>query len=163
MSSKSKSPALLCFENLTCGCNYMNIYFPTMTANKNDNTGITFKQRRSLSKRKEDAADIRLKFPNKIPVIVERFSKESYLPLLNKTKFLVPQELTMSQFVTIIRNRLQLSAHQAFFLFINNKSMATMSRTLAEVYSENKDEDGFLYVTYASQEMFGSSDSLRFL
>ncbi|XP_076315686.1 microtubule-associated protein 1 light chain 3 gamma-like isoform X2 [Tachypleus tridentatus] len=144
MSSKSKSPALLCFENLTCGCNYMNIYFPTMTANKNDNTGITFKQRRSLSKRKEDAADIRLKFPNKIPVIVERFSKESYLPLLNKTKFLVPQELTMSQFVTII-------------------SMATMSRTLAEVYSENKDEDGFLYVTYASQEMFGSSDSLRFL
>ena len=34
--------------------------------------------------------------------------------------------------------------------------MANMTKTMAEIYKENKDEDGFLYVTYASQEMFGS-------
>ena len=38
-----------------------------------------------------------------VQVIVERYAKEGELPLLDKTKFLVPQELTMSQFVTIIR------------------------------------------------------------
>lgn len=74
---------------------------------------------------------------------------------MDKTKFLVPQELTMSQFVTIIRNRMSLAPTQAFYLIVNNKSLASMSTTLAEVYKEEKDEDGFLYMTYASQEMFG--------
>ena len=52
---------------------------------------------------------------------------------------------------------MQLTSTQAFYLIINNRSMANMTKTMAEVYKENKDEDGFLYVTYASQEMFGSS------
>jgi len=86
---------------------------------------------------------------------VEKYHKEKTLPLLDKTKFLVPQELTMSQFVTIIRNRMSLAPTQAFYLIVNNKSLASMSTTLAEVYKEEKDEDGFLYMTYASQEMFG--------
>ena len=54
------------------------------------------------------------------------------------------------------RNRMSLNANQAFYLIINNKSIASMSTTMAEVYREDKDEDGFLYITYASQEMFGS-------
>lgn len=82
-------------------------------------------------------------------------SAKFLVPLLDKTKFLVPQELTMSQFVTIIRNRMSLSSTQAFYLIVNNKSLASMSMTMAEVYKEEKDEDGFLYMVYASQEMFG--------
>ncbi|XP_062502948.1 microtubule-associated proteins 1A/1B light chain 3C-like [Corticium candelabrum] len=115
----------------------------------------SFKQRRSFASRKDEVAGIRIKFPNKIPVIVERYAKEKDLPLLDKTKFLVPQELTMSQFVTIIRNRLSLSSSQAVYFMVNNKTLASMSSTMQEIYSGEKDEDGFLYMVYASQEMFG--------
>nr|CAD7577467.1 unnamed protein product [Timema californicum] len=105
--------------------------------------------------RKEEVAIIRSKFPNKVPIIVERFYKEMYLPRLDKTKFLVPQEITMSQFVSIIRNRMQLGSTQAFYLLVNNRSMLSLSKTLAEVYNEYRADDGFLYLTYASQEVFG--------
>ncbi|KAJ7307606.1 hypothetical protein JRQ81_009646 [Phrynocephalus forsythii] len=78
------------------------------------------------------------------------------LPALNKIKFLVPQELTMGQFVTIIRNRMSISPTQAFYFLVNgSRSLVNMSSTMAEVYATFKDEDGFLYMTYASQEMFG--------
>ncbi|XP_053765353.1 microtubule-associated proteins 1A/1B light chain 3C [Panthera pardus] len=114
-----------------------------------------FKQRKSLATRQEEVAGIRAKFPNKIPVIVERYPREKFLPLLDKTKFLVPQELTMTQFLSIIRSRLVLGASEAFYLLVNNKSLVSMSVTMAEVYRDYQDEDGFVYVTYASQEMFG--------
>ncbi|XP_030051068.1 microtubule-associated protein 1 light chain 3 gamma [Microcaecilia unicolor] len=116
-----------------------------------------FKQRKNLQTRKEEVAGIRAKFPTKIPVIVERYQREKSLPLLDKTKFLVPRDLSMTQFVTIIRSRLALNATQAFYLLVNNKSLASMSLTLAELYKDDQDEDGFLYMTYASQEMFGSN------
>uniref|UniRef100_G3MLC2 Uncharacterized protein n=1 Tax=Amblyomma maculatum TaxID=34609 RepID=G3MLC2_AMBMU len=115
----------------------------------------SFKEQRSLASRKEEVISIRRRFPSKVPVIVERYAKEKNLPLLDKTKFLVPQELTMSQFVSIVRNRLQISACQSFYLLVDNRSMANLSKTLSDVYAECHDEDGFLYITYASQEMFG--------
>lgn len=115
----------------------------------------SFKDLRSFATRKEEVANMRERFPSKIPVIVERYAKEKNLPLLSKTKFLVPQELTMSQFVTVVRNRLQISARQSFYLLIDNRSMANLSMTISDVYAECGDEDGFLYITYASQEMFG--------
>lgn len=114
-----------------------------------------FKQRRSFEARKLEVENIRKKFPTKIPVVVERYQREVHLPVMDKTKFLVPQELTIMNFAIIIKNRLRIPTSRAFYFVINNQSMASTSKTVAEIYKEHKDDDGFLYMTYASQEMFG--------
>lgn len=115
-----------------------------------------FKYRKALGTRQGEVQAIRTKYPSKIPVIVERFDQELSLPHLQKSKFLVPQELSMSQLITVVRNRLRLSSTQAIFLMVNNRSIASLSKTCLEIYREHRDPDGFLYVTYASQEAFGS-------
>uniref|UniRef100_UPI00398EFE53 microtubule-associated proteins 1A/1B light chain 3C-like n=1 Tax=Pristiophorus japonicus TaxID=55135 RepID=UPI00398EFE53 len=109
----------------------------------------------SLALRKSEVDHIRSKFPNKLPVIVERYPKERSLPQLDKSKYLVPLELSMCQFMIIIRNRMSLTSSQAFYLMVNNRSLASMSLTMAQIYAEFQEDDGFLYMTYASQEMFG--------
>ncbi|XP_067831761.1 microtubule-associated proteins 1A/1B light chain 3C-like [Heptranchias perlo] len=114
-----------------------------------------FKERRSLALRQSEVANIRSKFPNKLPVIVERYMRERSLPQLDKSKYLVPRELSLCQFMIIIRNRMSLTSSQAFYLMVNNRSLASVSLTMAEIHAEFKEDDGFLYMTYASQEMFG--------
>ena len=115
----------------------------------------SFKQRKGFENRQAEVASIRQKFPNKVPVIVERYAKEKDLPVLDKTKFLVPEELSMGQFLTIIRNRMSLRNSQAFYLLVNGKNMSGLTNQIGQVYTTEKDPDGFLYMVYASQEFFG--------
>ncbi|KAL4296785.1 hypothetical protein GQ457_12G017670 [Hibiscus cannabinus] len=105
----------------------------------------------SLEKRQDEADRIRSKYPDRIPVIVEK-AENSMVPDIDKTKllafgFLVPAESTVGQFVCLVRKKIKLSAEKAIFVFVKN-TLPPTAALMSAIYEENKDEDGFLYVTY---------------
>ncbi|KAG6579417.1 Autophagy-related protein 8f, partial [Cucurbita argyrosperma subsp. sororia] len=112
-----------------------------------------FKQEHDLEKRKAEAARIREKYPDRIPVIVEK-AERSDIPSIDKKKYLVPADLTVGQFVYVIRRRIKLSPEKAIFIFVDNVLPPT-GAIMSAIYEEKKDEDGFLYVTYSGENTFG--------
>ena len=109
--------------------------------------------RHTAAKRKSEAARIRAKYPDRIPVICEKDDR-SDIPDIDKKKYLVPADLTVGQFVYVIRKRIKLSPEKAIFIFINNTLPPTAS-LMSTIYEEQKDSDGFLYITYSGENTFG--------
>ena len=112
-----------------------------------------FKAKYSLKDRAVESDRIIKKYPTRAPIICER-SARCLGPLLDKNKYLVPQDLTLRQFMFVIRKRLKLAPEQAIFLFINNM-VPHHTQLISEVYEEHKDVDGFLYITYSFENTFG--------
>ena len=67
-----------------------------------------------MDKKDKELNRLKQKYPDKIPVIVNKYDK-STLDGLTKNKFIVPKDLTMSQFIYIIRKRIKLDEKQHYF------------------------------------------------
>lgn len=59
----------------------------------------------------------------------------------------MPSDLTVGQFVYVIRKRIKLSPEKAIFIFVDEVLPPTAA-LMSSIYEEHKDEDGFLYITY---------------
>jgi len=114
---------------------------------------MKFKQEHDLEKRKSEATRIREKYPDRIPVIVEKADKSDIVDI-DKKKYLVPADLTVGQFVYVIRKRIKLSPEMAIFIFVNNVLPPTAA-LMSSIYDDHKDADGFLYITYSGENTFG--------
>ena len=117
-------------------------------------TTKTFKSMHSFNERSKESARVRLSHPERIPVIVERGNTS--VKMIDKRKYLVPKDLTIGQFIYVIRKRLDLSPDQAIFVFINN-TLPTTSELMINEYNNKKDDDGFLYITYSGESTFGKN------
>lgn len=65
----------------------------------------------------------------------------------------MPADLTVGQFVYVIRKRIKLSPEKAIFIFVDEVLPPTAA-LMSSIYEEHKDEDGFLYITYAVLFLF---------
>jgi len=84
----------------------------------------------------------RQKYNDRIPVICEKVEK-SDIATIDKKKYLVPSDLTVGQFVYVIRKRIKLSPEKAIFIFVDEVLPPTAA-LMSSIYEEHKDEDGYV-------------------
>lgn len=119
------------------------------------------KENPDVQKRKQESNKVREKYNDRIPVIIEK-DPNSRLKDLDKSKFLVPNDITAQVLIFIIRKRLELSQEETLFMLVDGKSSISGETGMAEIYEKYQDkEDGYLYITYTSQLAWGNSDLVK--
>ena len=113
-----------------------------------------FKKKKTFHERVVESVNILNKYPDRIPIICER--QGTNIPPADRSKYLVPMDLTMGQFLYVIRKRLSLDPSLGLFLFIGNDGLLmNNAKLISECYNEHKDKDGFLYLKYSGENTFG--------
>jgi GABA(A) receptor-associated protein len=97
------------------------------------------------------------KYPDRVPLIIQPSKNDRDSYPIDKSKYITPRDLTLLQLQHIIRRRIRFPAEKALFMFINNK-IYPITSVIGTVYDNNKDPDGFLYITYCQENTFGSFD-----
>ncbi|XP_067120025.1 uncharacterized protein [Centruroides vittatus] len=115
---------------------------------------FAYKQDVSLEQRRKEGKKIREKYPDRVPVIVEKVP-DTRINDLDKKKYLVPSDLTVGQFYFIIRKKVNLRSEDALFLFVNN-TIPIVSDTMGFLYQQNHEEDYFMYIAYSDESVYGS-------
>ncbi|XP_006903411.1 PREDICTED: uncharacterized protein LOC102849623 [Elephantulus edwardii] len=110
---------------------------------------FVYKEEHPFEKRRSEGEKIRKKYPDRVPVIVEKAPKPR-IGDVDKKKYLVPSDLTVGQFYFLIRKRIHLRAEDALFFFVNNVIPPT-SATMGQLYQEHHEEDFFLYIAYSDE------------
>ena len=114
----------------------------------------SFKKRITFENRISESTRIKEKYPNRYPIIVERSPLSLNIEEIDRNKFLVPNDLNFGQFIYVIRQRIKLSPEKSMFFFVNEK-IVPINQLMSQIYEENKDKDGFLYLLYSGESTFG--------
>ncbi len=94
------------------------------------------------------------KYPDKCHIILKT-------TLLTQTKYLVPKDITVAMFQSIIRKRMKdVDSQKAIFIFFLKSNgdpvIHSATTTIGSIFQEFKsDQDGFLYATIEMENTFG--------
>jgi GABA(A) receptor-associated protein len=113
------------------------------------------------------------KYPDRIPLVIE---KTEFIELENY-KYLLPRNLLVSEFMCIIKTKMNkaLDEKKAIFTFVKSNACSVasqspkeiackssenyilipMSETVENVYNIHKNSDGFLYIKFGVENTFG--------
>ena len=90
-------------------------------------------------------------YPDRIICMV--YPKSDKDPIIDKHKYIVPQDIIFSNFIAIIRKRIKLTSSEALF-FLSNDQMVPMNINMYEA-NQKFSHDDILYITYTKENVFG--------
>lgn len=119
---------------------------------------LPFRERYTLDQRLEESTRILAKYPTRIPVIVERSKNCSNdIPQLDKNKYLIPDDLTIGQFMYVIRKRMKINSEKALYIILDNGVIPASSQIVRNIYDQYKGKDQFLCFNYSGESTFGAT------
>ena len=108
-----------------------------------------------FEKRKTESAHIISKHSDRKPIIAYT-DDEKFIDKMEKYKYLVPEDTTIAQFMTVLRKKIDLNKEEALYLYVKNGQVIIPTvNTVGGVYNEFANEDGFLYVKFVGENTFG--------
>jgi len=124
--------------------------------NNTNTNNIRFIEKYTFTQRHLECNNIMAKYLDRIPIICEKFVDDHELPDIDKHKYLVPRDITVGEFMCVIRKRIRLQPGDALFLFVGEfNNIPPSNMDMISVYDQYKNSDGFLYITYSRENTFG--------
>ena len=103
-------------------------------------------------KKLEEYQRIQRKYPDRIPVILQKGNRTA--PDIDRNKYLVHKDITFGAFVGVVRQRLKMKPDEALFILVNN-SLVTQTELMSNIYYKYKSPEGFLLLEYSLESTFG--------
>jgi len=100
------------------------------------------------------------RYPDRIPIIIEK-DKDV---ILENYKYLLPKNINIGEFMSIIRTKMNIANKQAIFTFVKNCNndfekenyiLVPMSESIENIYNMYKNKDKFLYIKFGIENTFG--------
>jgi GABA(A) receptor-associated protein len=108
-------------------------------------------RRQKLEERIKISQKIISKYPQRVPIIVD--CKQEII--LDKNKYIVPNDLTVAQFMYILKKRINVNEQKSIFLLCNNQ-LVICTESINSLFNRQKDYDGFLYIIISLENTFGN-------
>jgi len=112
-----------------------------------------YKNRKSFEDRKTENQQLIARYPGRVCLVVEAGASI----VLNKFKFLTPEDLTVGQMMHVVRKHIDgLPPSAALFFFTKHNSIPPMNMTIGTLAKSFGDKDGNVYLDLRTENTFGA-------
>ena len=116
-----------------------------------------YREKHSFQQIKNETDNIKLKHPNRVPILISVSQNDkSLFNLITNHKYMIPKDMTFTEFIQIIRNRIHLDQNEALFAILSEQNiMPKMSSLVGDLYEKYKSNDGYLVIILTKENTFG--------